>query len=66
LLHEWYTCRDGGIARRPSVKEIDRQLRAARTEPLPGWEWMRELPAQATQQVRAYRVTAQAGSPAGG
>jgi len=58
LLHEWYTCRDGGIARRPSVKEIDRQLRAARTEPLPGWEWMRELPAQATQQVLKHYLRA--------
>jgi hypothetical protein len=28
-----------------------RQLRAARTDPLPGWEWLAELPAQATQQV---------------
>jgi hypothetical protein len=51
LLHEWYTCRNGGIARRPSVAEVDRQLRAARTDPLPGWEWVAELPAQATQQV---------------
>jgi hypothetical protein len=51
LLHEWYICRNGGIARRPSVAEIDRQLRAARTDPLPGWEWLAELPAQATQQV---------------
>jgi hypothetical protein len=24
LLHEWYTCRDGGIAKRPSLAEIDR------------------------------------------
>jgi putative transposase len=51
LLHEWYTCRNGGIARRPSVAEVDRQLRAARTDPLPGWQWLAELPAQATQQV---------------
>lgn len=51
LLHEWYTCRDGGIARRPSLAEIDRQLREARTNPLPGWEWLALLPAQATQQV---------------
>jgi putative transposase len=58
LLHEWYTCRDGGIARRPSVKEIDRQLRAARTDPLPGWEWIRELPAQATQQVLKHYLRA--------
>jgi hypothetical protein len=51
LLHEWRTCGNGGIARRPSVAEVDRQLRAARTDPLPGWEWLAELPAQATQQV---------------
>jgi putative transposase len=51
LLHEWYTCRDGGIAKRPSLAEIDRQLREARTDPLPGWEWLALLPAQATQQV---------------
>jgi putative transposase len=51
LLHEWYTCRDGGIAKRPPLAEIDRQLREARTNPLPGWEWLALLPAQATQQV---------------
>jgi putative transposase len=51
LLHEWYTCGNGGIARRPSVAEVDRQLRVARNDPLPGWEWIAELPAQATQQV---------------
>jgi transposase len=51
LLHEWYTCRNGGIAKRPSIAEIDRQLRAARIDPLPGWAWLGELPAQATQQV---------------
>jgi putative transposase len=51
LLHEWYTCRHGGIATRPSVAEIDRQLRDARSNPLPGWEWLADLPAQATQQV---------------
>jgi putative transposase len=51
LLHEWYTCRSGGIATRPSVAEIDRQLRNARSDPLPGWDWLAELPAQATQQV---------------
>jgi putative transposase len=51
LLDEWYTCGNGGIARRPSVADIDRQLRAARIDPLPGWEWLAELPAQATQQV---------------
>jgi putative transposase len=51
LLHEWDTCGNGGIARRPSVAEVDRQLRAARTDPLPGWEWVAALPAQATQQL---------------
>jgi putative transposase len=51
LLHEWYTCRNGGIAKRPPVAEIDRQLRAARSDPLPGWEWLADLPAQASQQV---------------
>jgi putative transposase len=51
LLHEWYICRNGGIAMRPSISEIDRQLRDARTDPLPGWEWLSDLPAQATQQV---------------
>jgi putative transposase len=51
LLHEWYTCRNGGIARRPFTREVDRQLREARTNPLPGWEWLSVLPAQATQQV---------------
>jgi putative transposase len=58
LLHEWYTCRNGGIARRPSVAEIDRQLRAARTDPLPGWEWLAELPAQATQQLLKHYLHA--------
>jgi putative transposase len=51
LLDEWYTYRSGGIAKRPSVAEIDRQLRAARSDPLPGWEWLADLPAQASQQV---------------
>jgi putative transposase len=51
LLDEWYTCRSGGIAKRPPVAEIDRQLRAARSDPLPGWEWLADLPAQASQQV---------------
>jgi putative transposase len=51
LLDEWYTCRSGGIAKRPSTAEIDRQLRAARSDPLPGWEWLADLPAQASQQV---------------
>jgi putative transposase len=52
LLHEWYTWNGhGGIAKRPSIAEIDHQLRQARTNPLPGWEWLALLPAQATQQV---------------
>lgn len=58
LLHHWYTCRDGGIARRPSIAEIDRQLRDARSEPLPGWEWLAELPCQATQQVLKHYLRA--------
>jgi putative transposase len=58
LLHEWYTCGDGGIARRPSAAEIDCQLRAARTDPLPGWEWLAELPAQATQQLLRHYLHA--------
>jgi putative transposase len=51
LLHEWYTWGDGGIARRPKLAEIDRQVRDARTNPIPGYEWLAQLPAQATQQV---------------
>jgi putative transposase len=51
LLHEWYTCREGGIAKRPSIAEMDRQLRDARTKPLPDWEWLNDLPAQAMQQI---------------
>lgn len=35
LLHEWYTCGRGGIARRPSIAEFDRQLRDARADPYP-------------------------------
>src|SRR6266516_1201536 len=37
LLHEWYTWggAGGSIAKRPSWKEMDRQLREARTNPLP-------------------------------
>jgi putative transposase len=58
LLHEWYCCRDGGIAGRPSVSEIDQQLRNARTSPLPGWEWLANLPAQATQQVLKHYLGA--------
>jgi putative transposase len=41
----------GGIARRPSIAEMDRQIRDARVNPLPGWTWLADLPAQATQQV---------------
>jgi putative transposase len=58
LLHEWYTCRHGGIARRPSIAEIDRQLRDARVNPLPGWAWLADLPAQATQQVLKHYLNA--------
>jgi putative transposase len=58
LLHNWYTCRSGGIAKRPSIAEIDRQLRGARTDPLPGWEWLAELPCQATQQVLKHYLRA--------
>jgi putative transposase len=58
LLHNWYTCRDGGIASRPSIAEIDRQLRDARADPLPGWEWLAELPCQATQQVLKHYIRA--------
>jgi putative transposase len=58
LLHEWYTCRHGGIARRPSLSEIDQQLRDARVNPLPGWEWVADLPAQATQQLLNHYVRA--------
>ena len=58
LLHEWYTCGRGGIARRPSIAEFDRQLRDARTDPLPGWEWLADLPAQATQQVLKHYLSA--------
>jgi putative transposase len=60
LLHEWYTW--GGhsrsMAERPSVIEMDRQLRDARTSPLPHWEWLAQLPAQATQQVVKHYVRA--------
>jgi len=35
---------------------MDRQLREARTNPVPGYEWLALLPAQATQQVlKQYR-----------
>jgi putative transposase len=58
LLHEWYTWGDSQIARRPSRTEMDRQLRDARTNPLPGWEWLATLPAQATQQVLKHYLRA--------
>jgi putative transposase len=60
LLHEWHCWRGrgGSIARRPPVGEIDRQIRAARIDPLPGWEWLAELPAQASQQVLKHYVRA--------
>jgi putative transposase len=58
LLHNWYTCRNGGIAKRPSTAEIDRQLRGARTDPLPSWEWLADLPCQATQQVLKHYLRA--------
>jgi putative transposase len=57
-LHEWYTCRHGGIARRPSVAEMDRQLRDARVDPLAGWTWLADLPAQATQQLLKHYLMA--------
>jgi putative transposase len=58
LLQEWYTWGDGQIARRPSWAEMGRQLREARTDPLPGWEWLVTLPAQATQQVLKHFLRA--------
>ena len=53
LLHEWHGWggRGGSVAKRPSPQELDRQLRDARSRPLPGWEWLAQLPAQASQQV---------------
>jgi hypothetical protein len=36
VLHEWYTCRNGGIATHPFTPEIDRQLREARANPCLG------------------------------
>jgi putative transposase len=58
LLHEWHTCREGGIAKRPSIAETDWQLRDARTKPLPDWEWLNDLPAQATQQILKHYLRA--------
>jgi putative transposase len=54
LIHDWYTWGGGqghSIARRPSITEMDRQVREARTSPLRGWEWLAQLPAQASQQI---------------
>jgi putative transposase len=59
LLHEWYTW--GGPSsnsKRPSIAEVDRQLRDARHNPLAGWEWLGQLPAQAAQQVLKHYVRA--------
>jgi len=60
LLHEWYTWRGSGgsIAKRPSWAEMDRQLREARINPPPGFEWLALLPAQATQQVLKHYLRA--------
>jgi putative transposase len=58
LLQEWYTWGDGQISRLPSWAEMGRQLRDARTNPLPGWEWLATLPAQATQQVLKHYLRA--------
>lgn len=51
LIHDWWTWGGHGIARRPPPSELDRQIREARKNPLPGWEWLEQLPAQAGQQV---------------
>jgi putative transposase len=60
LIHEWRTwggsCPRG--AGRPTAAEMDRQLREARTNPLPDWEWLAKLPAQATQQVLKHYLRA--------
>jgi putative transposase len=60
LLHEWHGWggRGGSIAKRPSFQEMDRQLRDARSRPLPGWEWLAQLPAQASQQVLRHYLRA--------
>jgi putative transposase len=60
LLHEWYSWggRGGSVAKRPSYQEMDRQLRDARSRPLPGWEWLAQLPAQASQQVLRHYLRA--------
>jgi putative transposase len=53
LVHDWYTWGDSyySIARRPSIAEMDLQIREARAKPIPGWECLAQLPAQASQQV---------------
>jgi putative transposase len=60
LLHEWHGWggQGGSIAKRPSPQEMDRQLRDARSCPLPGWEWLAQLPAQASQQVLRHYLRA--------
>ena len=60
LRHEWYSWggRGGSVAKRPSYQEMDRQLRDARSRPLPGWEWLAQLPAQASQQVLRHYLRA--------
>ena len=39
-IHEWYTCRDGGIATRPSIAEIDRLGSEMQNQAATGWEWL--------------------------
>jgi putative transposase len=51
LIHDWWTWAGPSIARRPPPSELERQIREARRNPLPGWEWFERLPAQACQQV---------------
>lgn len=60
LIHEWCTWGGSGHsgAGRPTAAEMDRQLRDARTDPLPDWEWLATLPAQATQQVLKHYLRA--------
>jgi putative transposase len=60
LIHEWRTWGGSGHcgAQRPTAAEMDRQLREARTNPLPNWEWLAKLPAQATQQVLKHYLLA--------
>jgi putative transposase len=59
LLHEWYTWGGpSGISKRPSIAEMDRQLRDARSNPPSGWEWLGQLPAQAAQQVLKHYMRA--------